>query len=196
HYMEQGTPEWDAVRAGKITASVASKMVTPTGKPSTQAKPYIGCLIAEQMKLQKPEPIPPSDWMERGTELENEARGWFQVETGQRVHQCGFIEQDELCGFSPDGYIGGKVIIPLELKVPKPSTHIGHLIESELPKTYKAQCHFAMVITGAPYMYFMSYNPGIKPLLLKVERDDYTVCVENALVKCKADLIKAKEILK
>lgn len=202
HTMEQRTPEWDAVRTGKITASVASKMVTPTGKPSTQAQGFIGRILAEELGLQEPESFVGNEWMDRGVVNEDESRLWFQVETGLKVEQCGFIESDDgLSGFSPDGiiYTTGsdsiQDVIPLELKNPKPSTHIGYLIDGELPKEYKAQCHFAMVIAEAPYMYFMSYCPGLKPLIVKVERDDYTLAVEVALEKFIKDLKAAKKII-
>jgi hypothetical protein len=201
HTMEQRTPEWDAVRAGKITASVASKMVTPTGKPSTQAKPFIGLLLAEQLGLQEPEPIPTTDDMQTGIDQEDESRLWFQVETGLKVFQCGFVESDDgESGFSPDGYVeldDGKIctFIPVELKNPKPSTHIGYLLDGGLPNTYKAQCHFAMVISESEYMYFMSYCPGLPALLVKVERDDYTEQVAAALDAFKSDLAAARKLI-
>ena len=202
HNMEQRSDAWNAIRTGKITASVAAKMITPTGKPSTQAKPFIGQILAEQMGLQEPTDIPQTEWVERGVEIEDEARKWFQVETGLRVEEVGFVESDDhLSGFSPDGWVQdfadgvGDFFIPLELKVPKPSTHIGYLIDGELPSTYKAQCHFAMVIAEAPYMYFMSYCPGLKPLIIKVERDEYTLAVEVALEVFIKDLIAAKEMI-
>ncbi len=52
-----------------------------------------------------------------------------------------------------------------------------------------------MVITGAPYMYFMSYNPGLPALLIKVERDDYTAKVEAALEIFKTDLTEARKLI-
>ena len=197
HTMDQRTPEWDEVRRGKITASVASKMVTPTGKPSTQAKSFIGQILAEELGLQEPESFVNTEWMDRGVDLEDESRLWFQVETGLKVEQCGFIESDDgLSGFSPDGIIHIETCsIPLELKCPKPSTHIGYLIDGTLPSTYLAQCHFAMVIAEAPYMYFMSYCPGLKPLIIKLERDDYTLAVEVALEKFIKDLTAAKALI-
>ena len=202
HTMEQRTPEWDAVRAGKITASVAAKMVTPTGKPSTQAKPFIGRLIAEQMGMQEPESFVTTDDMQTGIDQEDESRLWFQVETGLKAEQVGFIESDDGdSGFSPDGvvYLSGsdsiQDTIPIELKNPKPSTHIGYLLEGTLPNSYKAQCHFALVITGAPYMYFMSYCPGLPAFLLKVERDDYTNKVSAALDAFKSDLVAARKLI-
>lgn len=197
HHMEQRTPEWNAIRRGKITASVADKMITPTGKPSIQAKPFIGQILAEQLGLQEPNDIPQTEWVERGVDNENESSLWFQVETGLKVEHCGFIESDDhLCGFSPDGYIPlDGVAIPLELKNPMPSTHIGYLLEGELPKAYKAQCHFAMVIAEAPHMYFMSYCAGLPALVLKVERDDYTLAVEVALEVFTKDLIAARKLI-
>lgn len=201
HTMAQRTSEWDAIRSGKITASVAAKMITPGGKPSTQAKPFIGRLLAEQMGLQEPEGIPQTEDVLLGIEQEDESRRWFQVETGLKVEEVGFIGSDDgLSGFSPDGVITdlkklpGRVI-PVELKNPKPSTHIGYLLEATLPSIYKAQCHFAMVISEAPYMYFMSYCPGLPALLIKVERDDYTNKVEIALELFIKDLAKARKLI-
>jgi hypothetical protein len=202
HTMEQRTPEWDAVRKGKITASVAAKMITPTGKPSTQAKPFIGRLIAEQRGLQEPESIPVTEDIQTGIDQEEESRLWLQVELGKKVQQVGFIESDDGdSGFSPDGIISERwehlrdEVIPVELKNPKPSTHIGYLLDGGLPNTYKAQCHFALVITDAPYMYFMSYCPGLPAMILKVERDDYTDKVKAALKIFKKDLESANQII-
>jgi hypothetical protein len=46
HHVEQRTAEWDALRRGKLTASSASKLVTPTGKLSTQYKGEIARIVA------------------------------------------------------------------------------------------------------------------------------------------------------
>jgi len=71
--VEQGTDEWLELRRGKFTASIASKLITPTGRPSKQYKGEIGRIIAESMGWQEPEPFVQTYWMERGTELEAEA---------------------------------------------------------------------------------------------------------------------------
>jgi hypothetical protein len=197
HTMEQRTPEWDAMRAGKITGSVASKLVTPTGKPSAQAKSEIGRIIAESEGWQPPEFLKPTFWMERGVKMEIEARNWFQIETGLKVTECGFIEHDSgLAGFSPDGYImDGDVLIPVEFKCPKPSTHVTYLLEDGIPKTHIGQCHFGLAITDAPYMYFMSYCPNAAPKLLKVERTDYTDLMKAQIESFVEDLADARELV-
>jgi len=195
HEGQQGTSEWDDLRRGKITASVAAKMITEKGAISTQAKPFVGKLIAEDLGIQEPEKNMSSYWMERGIEMESQARGFFHVSTGLHVEQCAFIESDDgLSGFSPDGYtMDTEDVIPIELKCPSPAVHIGYLLENKLP--YKQQCHFAMVIADAPHMYFMSYHPDLPEFLLKVERDEYTEKVSQALEAFKLDMIKAKELI-
>jgi hypothetical protein len=183
--VEQGTPEWFALRAGKFTASIASKMVTPTGIPSLSYRGEIGRIIAESVGWQEPEPLIQTEWMRRGIALEGEARRWFTVETGLEVAEVGFIESDGgLTGFSPDGLCDHPMmasVIPVEIKVPKPSTHIGWLLEEDLPKEHKAQVHFGLAITDAPHAYFMSYSTHCAPLIIKVEADDYTETMVKAI---------------
>lgn len=185
HDVEQGSPEWHELRAGRVTASLASKLMTPLGKPSTQFKKEIGRVIAERKGWQRPVPFQPTYWMERGKELEGEARGWFQVETGLYVRQVGFIEHHTgLAGFSPDGMTEENgILIPSEFKVPMPSTHIEWLREGGVPKDHLPQCHFALALTDAPYMRFMSYHPEAPCIVEVVERNKLT----ETMVACLDD---------
>jgi putative phage-type endonuclease len=195
HHVEQRTAEWDALRRGKLTASSASKLVTPTGKLSTQYKGEIARIVAERMGLQEPEFIHPTYWMERGINLEEEASNWFQVETGLDVEPIGFVEdEDGFVGASPDGIIRDN--IPLELKCPKPSTHIQWLLDGCVPKEHIAQVHFQMALCEAPYAYFSSYNPEVAPLIVKVEWSDYTDTMVKAIKVYKAAFIDAINTIK
>jgi hypothetical protein len=189
HPFEQHSEEWYSVRAGKFTGSIAGKLVTPTGRVSTQYKSEIARIIAEYMGWQKPETIKPTYWMERGTDMESEARNWFQVDTDIEIQECGFIESDGgLTGFSPDGYTEDEgFIIPIELKCPKPSTHVQWVLDGGLPKEHAAQVHFGMAITGAPYAYFMGYHPICEPVFVKVERGDYTATMVDMINKYAAE---------
>ena len=118
--------------------------------------------------------------MQRGVELEFEARAFFTLETGLSVDQVGFITNDAgSAGCSPDGLIAETA--GLEIKCPKASTHFKYLRAGDLPAFYKPQVHFSMAITGFTQWWFMSYFPGLDPLILTVERDDYTAAIESAL---------------
>lgn len=188
--IEQGTEEWFSLRAGKITSSVADKLLTPTGKISTQYRNEIGRIIAEMMGLQEPERMLATSWMDRGTRLEDEARKWFTVETGLDVEQIGFVATDDgLAGASPDGLVQSNV--PLELKVPKPSTHIRWLLEGGLPKEHVQQVHFHLVVCEADHCHFMSYCQDLEPLMIRVEADEYTEKMQKALDSYRDDFRSA-----
>jgi len=182
HDMDQRTPEWFAIRSGKLTGSDASSLVTPTGKPSSQYKGAIARNIAEHMGWQESDSSFTSFWMNRGINMEEEALRWFAVEI-EPVLACGFIEDDTgLFGVSPDGIIKtDDGIIPVEIKCPMPSTLIKWHMDGGLPTEHIAQVHMAIEICDAPYAYFMAYHPSIKPLLVKVERGTYTEAIEDGM---------------
>jgi len=78
--LEQGSDEWLAARLGIPTASNFSKLITSTGKKSTQLDGYARTLAAETL-MGKPEEGFKSGWMDRGTELEPMARAWYEFQT-------------------------------------------------------------------------------------------------------------------
>lgn len=187
--LEQGTPEWRALRLGRMTASQVSKIITPTGKKAVGYDAEIARMISERAGWQEADSIPQTSWMERGSELEHEARPWFTVETGYACTQVGFVEVDEVFGFSPDAIVASGS--PLEIKVPKPSTHVKWCMAGELPKEHRAQVHSEIIWMNAPHGYFMSYHPECEPLILKVERDDFTSDVRDLLGDFKKDFLTA-----
>ena len=98
---EQGTPEWLAARLGKPSASMFSKLITMTGKPSASADAYINQLLGERL-TGKSEPHYTSEAMILGTEREPLARADYEFISGNKVDQYGFILDDsESYGCSP-----------------------------------------------------------------------------------------------
>ena len=195
---EQYSEEWWAARRGLPTASEFSKIVTATGKLSTQSRQYICQLIAEEYTKEDENTFQTSEWMERGKALEQEARDWLTWDQGIQIEQVGLILNDAgTLGASPDGLIedinpGGEVTIPIEIKCPKGSTHINYILKRQLPDTYRAQVHGQMVVTGAESAWFLSYHPDIAPLLLRVKRDEYTAKLDSALRQFVRDLAQAR----
>jgi len=185
HNMEQRSDEWFAIRQGIPTASAADKILTPTGKLSTQSRGYMCQLIADRAGYPEP-PFDPTEWMLRGIELEDEARRLFEFETGRTVTEVGFVTTDDAtAGISPDGliYADGEPVAGFETKSPMAKTHIGYLLDGELPKYYKCQVHFSMAVTGLTKWWFQSYFPGLDPLIVLVSADDYTEKVKDAITK-------------
>lgn len=168
HDFEQGTEEWFAARRGIPTASEFSKILTATGKPSTSAQTYMYSLIAERLAGQEVDQYT-NEWMERGKQLEAEARDLFVFTTDIEISQVGFITDDErIIGCSPDGWNG---TVGLEIKCPKASTHIKYLLGGTCPSDYVPQVQGSMYVTKAESWWFMSYYPGLDPLIVKVDRD-------------------------
>ena len=168
-------------RRGTATSSNASKIITPAkGELSKSAEGYCCDLIAE---LYDHDYGPRDEFataaMRNGTIMEPEARRYFEFETGLTVKQVGFCRTDDRrFGCSPDGLVGDSAV--LELKSPKCATQIAYLLDGGLPDTYKPQCHWHLMVTGFDVCWFMSYYPGLPPLLVKVERDGYTEKVAAA----------------
>lgn len=187
--VEQGKPEWFDARSGLPTASCFGEIYTPTGKPSKQIAGYSNKLLAEWLSGQTDEGWK-SKWMERGNELEAEARAWYEFETGEEVTQVGlcYRNEDKREACSPDGLVFHEppaILAPhehtgLEVKCPAPHTQIGYLLTGKLPITYIPQVQGSMWITGAEQWKFLSYCPGLPPLLLTVERDQEWI---NGLVE-------------
>ena len=182
---------WWAARRGIPTSSKFAMLITPTGKPSTQAKGYMYSLIADCVTTETEDAFEPNEWMIRGLELEEEARDWFSMSRKAKVDQVGFITNDEgTAGCSPDGLISKDC--GLEIKCPKASTHVGYLLNGTLPPKYAPQVHGAMWVTGFSEWVFCSYHPAFRPLVVTVKRDAYTDKVGVAVTKFINELAIAK----
>lgn len=166
---EQGSDEWFEARCGVATASKFDAIITTTGKASTQAEAYMNSLVAEYFTREKVS-IKQNEWMQRGVELEVEARAYYELTTGREVSQVGFILKDDqkLIGCSPDGLMLDR---GLEIKCPAPSTHISYLLSGKLPTAYFQQVQGSMWVTGFDKWDFLSYCPNLPPLLLTIEKD-------------------------
>ncbi len=204
HDVEQGSDTWFSLRRGIPTASEFSRIITPakgqTGGPGS--KSYIAQLIGERLAIHLPVGAPSytSRAMDHGREFEAEARRLFAFETNLEIGNGGFCQTDDLrFGSSPDGLIASepdRILNPpaaaLELKCPQPETHAGYLLDGDiLPVDYKYQVHGHLLVTGAPCCWFMSYCPGMRPLLLKIEPDETTEKLRAALEDFHGRLIAA-----
>lgn len=167
---EQGTQEWLQSRLGCPSGSGFDRLITSSGKPSTQADGYINQLIAELLTGETTE-VKVTEWMQRGTDLEPFARNFYELMSDNEVQEVGFCKHDDMeCGVSPDGLIGTDG--GLEIKCPTPATHIAYLRAGVLPSKYKQQVQGCMWVTGRDWWDFMSYHERMPALIVRVERDD------------------------
>ena len=168
--VTQGTPEWHLARCGIPSASNFDKIVDIDGKPSKQRKKYLYQLAGERI-AGKSEETYQNAAMLRGKELEAEARQFYELTNGVTVEQVGFCvtEGKVIFGASPDGLVGKDGLV--EIKCPLIYTHVGYLLAEALPSDYIQQVQGQLLVTGRKYCDFISYFPGLKPLVVKVEPD-------------------------
>ena len=179
---DQGTEEWLAARKGKLTASRADEIITPTGKLAAGARKLMIKLTRECI-IDDPNKEKTTPAMQWGHDYEPIARAMFEKETGYAVETVGMLQStlSPCLACSPDGlFMVGDVIHGLEIKCPGVDTHCEYRVGKELPAKYRPQVHFSMAITGIRTWYFMSFFPGLKPLIVPVEWDEYTDKMRDA----------------
>lgn len=168
--VEQGSKEWFALRAGIPSASNFSKIITTKGLPSKSAQKYMYTLAVERITGKKEDSFT-SGAMQRGIDMETEARQLYEMLHNATAEEVGFCFKDEAMRFgcSPDALIGKDE--GLEIKSPSASVHCEYLLKDKLPSTYFQQVQGSLFVTGLKGWNFMSYFPAVRPLMVKVQPD-------------------------
>lgn len=169
--IEQGSDDWLRARLGKPTASRFGDIITPDkGDKSKTYTTYLYELLGELLAGDRDE-IYKSQWMERGNELESQAREKYEFLKDTIIETVGIVFNDDLTiGASPDGLIGNNAGI--EIKCPKSSTIVKYMIEDRLPLVYKPQVQGNLWICEREYWDFVAYHPNTNMFIHRVYRDD------------------------
>lgn len=144
-------------------------------------------LVCERLTGEPQEDVFVNADMKRGVELEADAFAAYEALTGQMAQRCGFVAHNELLiGCSPDGVIDDFVGI-VELKVPRSATHLGYLRAGALPVEHRAQATHSLLVTGAEYCDFLSFDPRFPPHLqtfyVRVLRKDVDLAAYELAVR-------------
>lgn len=172
----QRSPEWFAQRAGKFTASsFADLMATTRSGPSASRAKLIARLVCERLTGNPAESYTNSA-MQRGIELEPEARIAYEFETGTHVEQVGFIDHPivSMCGCSPDGLVGDDGMV--EIKCPGEAAHLDYLRRGSHAQEYRWQLQGQLWVTGRSWVEIASYHPAfpqrMQLAIVRVARDE------------------------
>ena len=170
HTMEQGSPEWFAVKCGKVSASNISSVMAK-GKGITR-KNYMMRLLAERLSG-IPQETYTNGAMQWGIDTEPLAREAFEADNLEVVEQVGFIEINDYLGCSPDGLIGDDCGV--EIKCPNTATHLGYILDNKPVADYRDQIQGTLWMTGRKSWYLVSFDPRVpsRPLWqIRIERDE------------------------
>lgn len=183
--IEQGSQEWLALRAGKVTASKVSDVMSAI--TTAGYRNYLADLVVERLTGNKTESFTNAA-MQWGVDQEPLARAEYEVKTGNFVDQIAFVEHPTIVDFgcSPDGLVGDDGLI--EIKCPNTATHIDYVMQDKVPTKYIPQIQCQLAVTGRKWCDFVSFDPrlpdGLQILIVRLERDDeYIEKLEAQVVK-------------
>jgi hypothetical protein len=164
--IEQGTPEWFAVRAGIPTASrFATAMAKGEGKTRSE---YMRKLAGEIL-TGEPMDSYNNGHMVRGHTMEDEARELYAFVHDAEIRRVGFIRNGQKGG-SPDSLVGNDG--GLEIKTALAHIQIERLLRGDLPPEHRAQVQGNLWVAEREWWDFCSYWPKLPLLRARVYRDE------------------------
>ena len=198
--MEQRSPEWYAVRLGKVTGSQVSAVLAK--RDSATRANYLSELVVERLTGQQAEFFM-NDAMQHGIDTEPEARMAYEAHKGVLVDEIGFVNHAAISNFgcSPDGLVGLDGLI--EIKCPNSKTHIDTVLSKKAPTKYIPQMMAQMACTGRKWCDFVSFDPrlpeDLQLFVVRVDRDDQYIAnlekeVSAFLAEVDETLIKLKGV--
>ncbi len=191
--IEQGSPEWFAIRCGKVTASRVADVVakTKTGWGASRAN-YMAELIAERLTGETAASYTNAA-MQWGAEKEPDARAAYEFRTDTTVEPIGFASHPTIpmSGASPDGLVGKDGLV--EIKCPNTATHIDTLLGDSLAGKYNTQIQWQLTCTSRKWCDFVSFDPrmpeAMRLFVARVKRDDKLIAeLESAVTVFLGDL--------
>lgn len=189
HEVVQQSPDWFRMRLGLATASCFDKIITPkTGALSKSADKYAAALLGEIITGESAEKFQ-SYWMERGAQMEADARSQYEAITELTLASGGFVTNDNMTrGASPDARVmdGTRVMGGTEIKCPAAATHIENLkrayVHNQIDPDYIPQVQGQIFVGEFEFMDWFSYHPDMPPAHIRTYRDDaYCEKLEKAL---------------
>lgn len=189
------TEQWSAIRLGKVTASEVKRFVQLDGtlRKGDMPRTYLCEKLFERWTGRKKPGGFLSIAVSNGVIIEQKAAAFAALEYGLEIQNVGFLSNDDgTAGISPDGLVGfGKIYTDrpttlknapsgasgFETKSPELATHIGWLLDDELPQEHLCQVQASMFFTGCQSWHFLSYPlasylDGFPPIHLVIERDE------------------------
>ncbi len=169
HKVEQGTQEWHNLRSEyPLTASYAQAI----GNHGAGLETLCWNKVAEKYSNTPKEELNLKDLL-RGKELEPVAREMYELTTGNKVNEIGFVTDENISikgGASPDGEVGEDGLV--EIKSFDDTKHFKTIIELKKTGTFKIEPQYIwqmqqqLLFTGRKWVDFIAYNPNYKESLL------------------------------
>lgn len=149
----QGTFEWHEIKWRKIGGTLSNGLFN-------KSEALFIDLLSQFDEEFEPEDSFSNYHMERGTELEPEAREYLSQYLGIKFNNCGWLqcEENELLGISPDG-ISEDETVQCEIKCLSRKSHIEVRLNNQIPQKHISQCIHAFTVNPKlEELWFIAYR--------------------------------------
>jgi putative phage-type endonuclease len=189
--IEQGSPEWMALRIGKIGGSRVSDVLTEGrgGAESLIKRKYKNELIRERLTGKKLDTYK-TPAMQRGIDLEPMARAWYEVKYNTFVDQVAIVLHPTIDGAqcSPDGVCDATNSL-IEIKIPNPENHLDNILTGgkQLEQYYDQVQWQLACMPEKEFCDLISFDPDmpdhLQGFVKRIYRDDeYINNMQNAVI--------------
>lgn len=164
--VEQGTPEWRALRRGRITGSRANSLFRRTSRGWATGRAHMVSTIAMERLHGERAASGEGAAQRRGHDNEAAARDAYSFHTGAEVELVGFMTRSDhpMEGVSPDGLVGSDGAV--EFKVPTAlEKHVDYVLNGSHVAEYEGQLRHTLYVTGRAWIDVVSYYPEAAPNL-------------------------------
>jgi len=174
HDAEQGTDAWLDARRGLLTASNFKAALSKGSARDTLMR-----RLAAEKAWGAREDTYKSAAMQRGNDMEDQARASFEIESGLSVTTVGLATNDAFQGMgaSLDGVVGNPAgsKVGIEIKCPLASTLVEYHHKGRLPSAYTEQIAAQMMICELSTVHFWAWHPDCPPFHMVISSDHYNL---------------------
>jgi len=172
--IEQGSPEWHSIRAGKLTASCINEILTPAKLEPSKSMHGYACQLAVERITGKCVDGVKTSAMQKGSDLEPIAFDIYHNEF-HPLKKVGFMKNSDVpfpFGASPDGLYVDKNI-GVEIKcLSNPREYFDLLDGGAIAADRKLQMAGQMLAGGLEAVSFVIYIEGMKMSPRYYHRDE------------------------
>ena len=176
HKVEQGSDEWFALKNDyPLSASKAQAIATAGAGMET----VVHEALTEKYSSADRESYT-NEHIERGNDLEEDARAIYELEHKVTVEEVGFITDDKLStkgGVSPDGLVGKDGLTEIKCIMDKAYLlkliQVGNVGVFKIDSAHEWQMQQQMLFTKRKWVDYCIYNPNFsQPLLVQRVKAD------------------------
>lgn len=179
HDLIQGTPEWLAARAGSLGASSIADALAKTKTGWGASRANLKARISTERLTGRPVETFSNAAMQRGNDLEPQARDFYSLHTGYDVSEVGIVLHPAIkhSHCSPDGLCGDDGMV--EIKCCGATRHMEVLDGSPPEDRYVKQCFWQLACTGRQWVDLAYFHPDfpheMQLVIHRIERDDAVI---------------------